>query len=62
MRTHNYELKGPAQANGVLTRYKSAVMAQLAQINVTMNSMHAQLNKLSSAPTNQTRYNRNYYC
>ena len=44
-----------AQANAVLNRLKTAVMVQLAQMTVTMNSMQAQLKTLESAPTNQTR-------
>ena len=51
-----------AQANAVLTRFNSAVMAQTVQLSVTMNAMKAQLRILSSAPTNQTRSNMKYYC
>ena len=51
-----------AQANAALAIFNSAVMAQLALISVTMNAMKAQLRILSSAPTNQTRSKRKYYC
>ena len=36
-------------------------MAQLAQMNVTMNAMQAQLNILSLAPINQTSTKRNNF-
>ena len=36
-------------------------MLQLAQMNVTMNNIQAQLNILSSAPNNQPRSKRNHY-
>ena len=39
MQTHSYDLEGMAQANAVLTRSKSAVMAQLKHMNVTMNAI-----------------------
>ena len=41
-----YDLEGMAHANEVLTRSKSSVMVQLAQINVTMNATQAQLKTL----------------
>ena len=41
MRTQGYNLEGLAQANAVLTSSNSAVMAQLAQMTVTMNAMQA---------------------
>ena len=62
MQMYSYELEGLAQANSVLTSSNSAVMAQLAQMNVTMNDMQAQLKILSLAPNNQTRSKRKYYC
>ena len=43
---HSCKLEGTAQANEVLASSKSVVMEQLAQINVTMNDMQAQLNTL----------------
>ena len=52
---------GLTQANSVLISYNSAVMAQLAQTNVTMNATQAQLNTLSSDQTNQTRKKRKQY-
>ena len=51
-----------AQANEVLTSYNTAVMAQLAQMTMTMNDMQEHLKMLASAPTNQTSSNRKYYC
>ena len=62
MQTQGYDLEGLAQANVVLTSSNSAVMAQLAQMTVTMNAMQAQLKTLSSDPINQTRSKRKYYC
>ena len=54
MQTHKYDLEGLAKANALLTRSKSAVMVQLSQMTVTMNTMQAQLNILSST-TNRTK-------
>ena len=39
MQTQSYNLYVLAQSNAVLTRSKSAVMAQLAHMNVTMNAI-----------------------
>ena len=39
MQTQGYKLEGMSQANAVLTRSNSTVMAQLAQMTVTMNAM-----------------------
>ena len=46
MQTQGYNLEGLAQANAVLTIPNSAVMAQLAHMTVTMNTMLAQLKTL----------------
>ena len=46
MQTQIYELEGLAQANAVLTSYNSAVMVQLLQLTVTMNSIQAQMKTL----------------
>ena len=54
----SHELEGLSQANTVLASSNIAVMVQLAQINVTMNDMQAQLKTLSAAPMNQTRSKR----
>ena len=54
IQTQSYELEVLAQANALLTISKSVVMAQLTQINVTLNAIHAQLKTLESAQTNQT--------
>ena len=54
IQTQSYELEGLAQANALLTISKSVVMAQLTQINVTLNAIQAQLKTLESAQTNQT--------
>ena len=51
-----------AQANAVLTRSNSAVMAQLAHMTVTMNTMQAQLKTLASAQINQARPKIKVYC
>ena len=49
-------MEGLAQANAVLTSSISIVMAQLAQITMTMNDMQAQLKTFTFAPTtNQVR-------
>ena len=39
MQMQSYDLEGLAQANAVLTSSNSVVMAQLAQMNVTMKTM-----------------------
>ena len=62
MQTQSYEPEGLVQSNAVLTIYKSAVMAQLAHMTVTVDAMQVQLNTLSSAQTNETRPKRNHYC
>ena len=61
MQTQSYETEGRAQANAFLTILNTAVMAQLSQMNVTMNAMQAQLKMLASTPTNQKRSKRKYY-
>ena len=61
MRKQDYYLEGLAQANAVLTRSNSAVMAKLAQMNVTMKAMQVQLKALSSAKNNQARPKRKHY-
>ena len=62
IQTHNYHLEGLAQANAVLTSSKSVLMAQLAQITVTMNDMQVQLKTLTSTTSNPTRTKRKFYC
>ena len=62
MRTQSYKPEGLTQANAVLTSSNPAVMAQLEQMNLTMNAMQTQLKTLSSDPTNKTRTKRQYYC
>ena len=62
MQTQGYNLEGLAQANAVLTIPNSAVMAQLAHMTVTMNTMLAQLKTLPSEKNNQARTNRKFYC
>ena len=62
IQAQSYKLEGLAQSNALLTSSNSAVMEQLSQLTVTMNSMQAQLYIFSSAPTNQTRNKSNYYC
>ena len=47
-----HELEGLTQDNAVLTSPKTAVMAQLAQMTVTMNAIQAQIKTLAVAPTN----------
>ena len=58
----SHELEGLAQSNAVLTISNTKVMAQLAQMIVTMNAMQAQLKTLATAPTNQARSRKKYYC
>ena len=55
MQMKSYDLEGLAQANTFLTSSKSAVMAQLAHLNVTMNTMQAQLKTLLLDTKNSTR-------
>ena len=55
MQTEGYDLEGLAKSNAVLTSSNFAVMSQLAQMNVTVNAMQAQLKTLASAQTNQAR-------
>ena len=62
MRTQGYKLEGLEQANEVLTSLNSKVMAQLAQMTVTMNAMQAQLKTIASAQTNQVKPKRELYC
>ena len=47
MKTQGYKLEVLAQANEVLTSSNYAVMAQLAQMTVTMNAMQAQLKTIA---------------
>ena len=51
LQTHSNNLEGLSQANTRLTISNSAVMAQLAQMTVTMNIMQAKIKILLSAPT-----------
>ena len=62
IQTQSSKLKGMTQANSVLTRSNSAVMAQWAHMIVTMNAMQAQLKTLSPATTEPTSTKNNYYC
>ena len=48
-------MEGLEQASAVLTRSNSAVMAQLAQTNVTINAMQAQITTLASVQTDKAR-------
>ena len=57
----SYELEVLEQGNAVLTSLNAAVMAQLAQMNVTMNAMLPQLKTLTSAPAKKLS-KRKYYC
>ena len=61
IRTQGYDLEVMAQANAVLTRSNSAVMSQLAHMNVTINAMQVQLKTIASAQTNQSSPKRNHY-
>ena len=47
-------MEGLAQANSLPTSYNSVVMAQLSQMNVTINAIQAQLKTLEYSQTNQT--------
>ena len=60
MQTKSYELEGLAQGNTFLTSSNSAVMAQLAQMNMTMNYMQAQLKTLSLSKNNPSRTKRKF--
>ena len=59
---YSHKLEGMAQFNVVLTRSNTAVMALLAQMNVIMNAIQAQLHSLAAEPKNQTSLKRKYYC
>ena len=61
MKTQSYEMEGLTQSNAVLTNSKSAVMAQLSHMTVTMNAIQAQLKALASAQTNQSNPKRKHY-
>ena len=62
VQSQSCEVEGLTQANAVLTRSNSAVMAQLSQMTVTMNDIQAKLKTLASAQTNQARSKRKHYC
>ena len=62
MQTQGYNMEELAQSNLVLTSSNSAIMAQLAQMTVTMNAIKAQLKTLASAKTNQERLKIKFYC
>ena len=62
IQTQSYDMDGMAQSNAVFPRFNSAVMAQLVQMSVTMNSTKVQLRILSPDTTNKTRSKRKYYC
>ena len=62
MQMQSYDLERLAQVNAVLNRSNTSVMSQLEQMTVTMNDSQVQLKMIPSAPTNQTRSKRNYYC
>ena len=51
----SHELEGLEKSNAVLTSSNTVVIAQLAQMTLTMKSMQAQLKMLAAGPTNQTR-------
>ena len=55
-------MKVLSQANSFLTSSKYADMAQLLQMNETMNTMQSQIKTLSSTSTNSTISKRKYYC
>ena len=61
MQTLSYKLKGLAQANLVLTRSNSAVIAQLSHMTVKMNDMQVQLKILELTTTKPTRTKRKFY-
>ena len=61
MQTQRYDLEGMAQANTVLTSSNSALMAQLVQITLTINAIHAQLKKITSEKTNQASTRIKHY-
>ena len=60
MKTQDYELEVLSQSNAVLTRSKSAVMAQLAHMTVTTKATQAQLKTIAYDKTNQARTKRNH--
>ena len=60
--TQSDKMEVLVQVNEVLTISNSVSMAQLAQINVTMNAMKAQLKTLALMKTNPTRTKRKFYC
>ena len=62
MQAQSYDLEGLAQANAVLTRSNSAVMAQFSKMTVTMNAIQAQVKTLASVQSNQPRSKRKHYC
>ena len=62
MQTQSYELRVLPHANAFLTGSNSAVMVKLAQMNVIMNAIQAQLKTLASVPTNEKVSKRKYYC
>ena len=62
MQTQGSDMERLTQANAVLTRSKSAVMAQLVHMTVTMNAMQAKLKALASAQNNQAWPKINFYC
>ena len=47
-----HKLEGLAQSNAILTSSNMVAMVQLAQMKVTMNSIHMQLKTLAALPTN----------
>ena len=47
MQKQGYDLEGLKQSNAVFTSSTSMVMAHLAQMDVTMNAIQAQLNTLA---------------
>ena len=62
MQTQGYNMEELAQFNLVLTSSNSTIMAQLAQMTVTMNPIQAQLKTPASAKTNQERLKIKFYC
>ena len=61
MQIQVYKLEGLAQANVFLTSSNSEAMAQLSQMNVTMNAIQVQLKTLASAQTNQASPKKKHY-
>ena len=62
IQTKIYELEGLAQSNAFLTSYNLALMVQLSQTNVTMNTTQAQLKTLLATSKNITRTKRKFFC